>query len=470
MATTKLAHLQFWCQKVLPTVYDDSLSYYELLCKVVEQLNAIITAINDGTDVEIDIEGSLREMAEDGTLAPILQSTVEELADPILAELETTLAQQISTLQSSISSLESSISSAESSTSSLASQVLGAVAMKGQTNYIASGSLPSTSTNRKTWLFVGDSWAASGSDGSTGLASAFANKMGCNYLQIAHDGFGFYITNTIQGLWATWAEANTTYNWRNVGGVFVVGGINDVRNDDMPSTGLSTWVTNIETLCENIASYFNYRVPVYLCLNMKSQTTQAWRNYYSYAWYRLRAVSRNFMLIQPFTYWLYSNIATNYEGIAAAGSSNLGGLHPTTQGYQVLANLLFNVVNGCPVSNLYLMQDTSFVSTLSSPAVSLTNTGYVYIDHDAQIMWTQLTGTTSASSNADTALSFFQHGGALMAGSASGLAVDASTYQPYAEFVTTASNVYLFTSRATSADQNLMLQNARAIFLGYIPA
>lgn len=32
---------RFWCQKVLPLVYDDSLSYYELLCKVVKRLNEI---------------------------------------------------------------------------------------------------------------------------------------------------------------------------------------------------------------------------------------------------------------------------------------------------------------------------------------------------------------------------------------------------------------------------------------------
>lgn len=33
---------RFWCQKVLPLVYDDSLSYYELLCKVVNYLNEVI--------------------------------------------------------------------------------------------------------------------------------------------------------------------------------------------------------------------------------------------------------------------------------------------------------------------------------------------------------------------------------------------------------------------------------------------
>ena len=34
-----LQPFRFWCQKVLPLAYDDSLSYYELLCKVVDYLN-----------------------------------------------------------------------------------------------------------------------------------------------------------------------------------------------------------------------------------------------------------------------------------------------------------------------------------------------------------------------------------------------------------------------------------------------
>lgn len=37
---------KFWCQKVLPLVYDDSLSYYELLCKVVNYLNNVISDVS----------------------------------------------------------------------------------------------------------------------------------------------------------------------------------------------------------------------------------------------------------------------------------------------------------------------------------------------------------------------------------------------------------------------------------------
>ena len=44
---------RFWCQKVLPLVYDNSLSYYELLCKVVDYLNKTMEDVNTAVeDVE----------------------------------------------------------------------------------------------------------------------------------------------------------------------------------------------------------------------------------------------------------------------------------------------------------------------------------------------------------------------------------------------------------------------------------
>ena len=42
MGTRTMRHFRFWCQSVLPLVYDDSLSYYEVLCKVVEYINKLI--------------------------------------------------------------------------------------------------------------------------------------------------------------------------------------------------------------------------------------------------------------------------------------------------------------------------------------------------------------------------------------------------------------------------------------------
>lgn len=38
---------KFWCHKVLPTIYDDSLSYYEAICKMATYLNATIDQVNE---------------------------------------------------------------------------------------------------------------------------------------------------------------------------------------------------------------------------------------------------------------------------------------------------------------------------------------------------------------------------------------------------------------------------------------
>ena len=106
---------RFWCQKVLPLVYDDSLSYMELLAKVVNYLNNTISDVAnaednisklanayeelqdyvneyfDNLDVQEEINRKLDEMAIDGTLnsyvaplVPTLVSTwLNENVDPV---------------------------------------------------------------------------------------------------------------------------------------------------------------------------------------------------------------------------------------------------------------------------------------------------------------------------------------------------------------------------------------------------
>ena len=55
-----LRHFRFWCQSVLPLVYDDSLSYYEVLCKVVTYINNLIDSdkeiIDDIDELKADIK------------------------------------------------------------------------------------------------------------------------------------------------------------------------------------------------------------------------------------------------------------------------------------------------------------------------------------------------------------------------------------------------------------------------------
>lgn len=52
---------KFWCQKVLPLVYDNSLSYYEVLCKVVDYINNLI---EQDKEIIKDVEQLQKEMIE----------------------------------------------------------------------------------------------------------------------------------------------------------------------------------------------------------------------------------------------------------------------------------------------------------------------------------------------------------------------------------------------------------------------
>lgn len=54
--------LPYWCQKVLPLVYDESLSYYEVLAKVVTYINNLI---EDVATLEDNLE-TLKEVVEEG--------------------------------------------------------------------------------------------------------------------------------------------------------------------------------------------------------------------------------------------------------------------------------------------------------------------------------------------------------------------------------------------------------------------
>ena len=95
-----LKPFRFWCQKILPLVYDDSLSYYELLDKVIDYLNKTmedVTVLNDDTeamyaaynqlqsyvnnyfdnlDVQDEINAKLDQMAIDGTLSSLINPQI----------------------------------------------------------------------------------------------------------------------------------------------------------------------------------------------------------------------------------------------------------------------------------------------------------------------------------------------------------------------------------------------------------
>ena len=94
--------LRYWVQKVLPLVYDDSLSYYELLNKVVSYLNEVIETSNDlvddvvalrdafaelqtyvndyfdNLDVTAEVESAIDNLVENGTIPRLISNIIND--------------------------------------------------------------------------------------------------------------------------------------------------------------------------------------------------------------------------------------------------------------------------------------------------------------------------------------------------------------------------------------------------------
>ena len=73
-----IAQLRYYAQKVLPLVYDDSLSYYELLCKVVYKTNELVSAT---TEMSSDIDVLETQV---GTLDNKVEGLISNLVDVIV--------------------------------------------------------------------------------------------------------------------------------------------------------------------------------------------------------------------------------------------------------------------------------------------------------------------------------------------------------------------------------------------------
>lgn len=90
MDVKPLHHFRFWCQKVLPLVYDDSLSYYEVLCKVVNYINNLIDTNNQIIEYVDELKAELQQVQEwiDNFDTSFAESIIREyLATMIFVEI-----------------------------------------------------------------------------------------------------------------------------------------------------------------------------------------------------------------------------------------------------------------------------------------------------------------------------------------------------------------------------------------------
>lgn len=72
----KVNFVRGWCYKILPLVYDDSLSYYEMLCKFKDALNQVIENINNLPDY---VKEMIKEFLESGGIEDIIIEVLSSL-------------------------------------------------------------------------------------------------------------------------------------------------------------------------------------------------------------------------------------------------------------------------------------------------------------------------------------------------------------------------------------------------------
>lgn len=92
-------HFPFWCQKVLPLVYDDSLSYYEVLCKLVHYVNKIIKDENSLTELLADLQTDMKTLQEEW-------QAWSENSDQQQADFEATVNAELEEMQKTLDAIK----------------------------------------------------------------------------------------------------------------------------------------------------------------------------------------------------------------------------------------------------------------------------------------------------------------------------------------------------------------------------
>lgn len=113
-----LEPFRYWCQKVLPLVYDDSLSYYELLCKIIDYLNKTMEDVDtlhedvtnlhsayvqlqnyvneyfSNLDLQEEVNNKLDEMIKNGELniSPYRYNIILENGNTLVEKIESAIS------------------------------------------------------------------------------------------------------------------------------------------------------------------------------------------------------------------------------------------------------------------------------------------------------------------------------------------------------------------------------------------
>ena len=297
----------------------DAITNYQLLCKIVEYLNLNITKTNElGTQVEVltnwfnnldvqdEIDNKLDEMAQDGTLAEIIN---EQIFSDLNTQVQTN-TENIGTLQTNLTTLQNKVENERN---------------------------PIDFYSGKNLVVFGDSYSQPDIPNSEDeyWVKQVAQATGMNRFNFAIAGAGFgRSTNLLSTQLTTAQNQMTSEQKQNTSVVICYAGYNDIMNDVSEEDILSNYIALITGIVQTfpnakiIVAPFNWQFG-YLSReqNMKIETLI----------YRMERDTCMYPVtfLKLARYWLMG-INTNYR------NSN----HPNVNGYKTIAGYFIGAIYG----------------------------------------------------------------------------------------------------------------------------
>lgn len=345
-----------FCPKIVPLVYDDSLSYYEYLNKMHNKINEIVNAMATMGIRIYNTHSTLNEYIYPSMIAANnciyvtlkdvpkgvalsnatywskivdMTSTYETLEDEIeaLDDRIDTLTTTVGNMASTISSMGSTVSGHTTSINTLNSTV------SAHATYISQREIKLKARN---FLVCGDSFAFQPSAWCD-IVKSNLNIVNDNWHKVAVSGAAF--SNAFNNTFKSQIE-NYTGDKNAITHIIVVGGLNDSSSEAMANNGVENGINAFVTYAKT--NYPNADIAVYYVGNALDDSSVISGRTVDY---RLMAV------------WKYqTTLATNgvkfvnFHNVLATNASNFGSdrLHPSNYGGIAIGNAISNDILGCP--------------------------------------------------------------------------------------------------------------------------
>ena len=228
---------RFFANKVLPLVYDDSLSYYEVLAKLTGKVNEVIENVNN--NLEEYIKENLPEIYADTLYDSVTKTiifsdepdpvdsgeTVEkfQIGPKIISARDANAQTKITQLGTQLANTQDDLSNANGRITSIGNSVTQLQKEISYPNVV--------NLKGRNIVCFGDSWTtgAGASQSANKFTTKVAESLGMNEFNYGVGGSGFVMPNNIGQQISNASSNMTTTQKANTSIVLICAGVNDVR-------------------------------------------------------------------------------------------------------------------------------------------------------------------------------------------------------------------------------------------------